>query len=83
MGVPNQPIKNFRKKSHSAEKNWKGEKKLEDPSVSFGFVCYVEKKTIKGTLCTKLPLAVPDRSSSLVVLVISVKSGPFSVKSVA
>ena len=55
-----------------------------DPLVSSGFVGYVKKvkKNVRGTLCTKFALAGLGQSTSLVVLVVSVKSGPISVRSV-
>ena len=54
-----------------------------DLLVSFDFVCYIKKGKHERTLCTNLdafPLAGLGRCSSLVVLVVSVKSGPFSVR---
>ena len=52
-GDPSRTLKNFRKKSHSAEKNPKG-----DPLGTSGCVCFLGKvKNERGTLWTKSPLA--------------------------
>ena len=75
----------IRKHLKILEKSLTVPKKIEmgDLLVSFDFVCYIKKGKHERTLCTNLdafPLAGLGRCSSLVVLVVSVKSGPFSVR---
>ena len=73
--------------------NWKKQniKKIEyqkncrnNPLVLFGCVCnaFKKRKHGRGTLCAKFPMAGLGRSSCLVVLEVSVKRRPFSVRSV-
>ena len=69
-GDSSETLKNFRKKSHNAEKIERG-----DPLVSAGFLGYVKKvKNERGTLCTKFALAGLGLSSFI--------SGTYAMRSV-